>query len=120
LIFVETAHQHAVHFQRPQARAARRTNAGKHVIVSVGHARDASKAIRIDRVHGNRDASEPCIFKGLRQIGKKVPVRGKRNIERIEIVKGRRVLKRRRILKRCGVLKGRGFSRAATFSFLNQ
>ena len=86
LVFVEAAHQHAVHFERPQAGAAGSTNASKHVIVSVRHASDAGKALGIDRVHGNGHAAETCILEWLRQIGEQVTVGGEGNIEWIAAV----------------------------------
>ena len=83
LIFVEAAHQHAVHFQRPQPGAARGANAGEHVIVSVGHAGDAGEAVGIDGVHGNGDAGEAGILQRLREIGEQVAVRGEGDVERV-------------------------------------
>ena len=82
LVFVEAAHQHAVHFQRPQPGAARGANAGEHVIVSVGHAGDAGEAVGIDRVHGNRDAGQAGILERLREIGEQMAVGGERDVER--------------------------------------
>ena len=58
LVFVESAHQHAVDLHRPQTRAAGCANAGQHVVVSVGHARDAGEAVGIDRVHADGDAAQ--------------------------------------------------------------
>ena len=81
LIFVEAAHQHAIHFQRPQPGAARGADAGEDVIVSVGHARDAGEAVGIDCVHGDGDAGEAGIFQRLRQFGEQVAVGGERDVE---------------------------------------
>src|SRR5208283_2767178 len=53
LVFIEAAHEHAVHFQRPKPGAAGGANAGEHVVVSVGHTRDAGETVGIDGVHGN-------------------------------------------------------------------
>src|SRR5206468_7069390 len=36
LVFVEAAHQHTIHFERPETGAARGTNSGEHVIVASG------------------------------------------------------------------------------------
>ena len=70
LVFVETAHENAVHFQRPQPGAPRGANSGEHVVVSVGHAGDAGEAVGIDRVHRHRDTSQASILQRLRKIGK--------------------------------------------------
>ena len=75
LIFVEAAHQHAVHLQRPQPGAACGANAGEHVIVSVRHARDAGEAVGIDGVHRDGDAGQARVFQRLRQIGEQMAER---------------------------------------------
>ena len=86
LVFVEAAHEHAVHFQRPESGAACGADAGEHMVVSVGHARDAREAVGIDRVHGNCDAGQAGILQRLRQIGEKMAVGGERDVECISAV----------------------------------
>src|SRR5579863_2943109 len=82
LIFVETAHEHAVHFQGPESGAAGRADAGEDVVVPVGHAGDAGEAVGIDGVHGNGDAGEAGGFERLGEIGEQVAVGGERDVER--------------------------------------
>ena len=56
------------------------------MVVSVGHAGDAGKAVGIDGVHGDGDAAESGILQRLRQIGEQMTVGGEGNIERIAAV----------------------------------
>jgi len=60
------------------------------------------EAVRVHRVHRDRNASQAGLFQRLRQIGQQVPVRGKCNVEALIAVQ--------KILGRS--LKGHGFSRA--------
>ena len=83
LVFVEAAHQHAIHFQRPQSGATGGANARENVVVSVGHARDAGEAVRVDGVHRDGDAGQAGIFQRLRHIGQQVAVGGERDVERL-------------------------------------
>ncbi len=68
LIFIESAQKDAIHFQRPQTGAPRRTNSSEHVIVSAGYSRDARETVGIDCIHGNRHPREPRILQRLRFI----------------------------------------------------
>ena len=86
LVFIEAAHQHAIHFQRPESGAAGGADAGEHLVVSVGHAGDAGEAVGIDRIHGNGDAGQAGIFQRLRQIGEQMAVGGERDVERLSAV----------------------------------
>ena len=81
LVFIEPPHQHAIDFQRPQTRPACSADARQYVIVSIGHARDAREAVRIDCVHRNRNASQARVFQGLCQFGQHVPVCRKCDVE---------------------------------------
>jgi hypothetical protein len=90
LIFVEAAHEHAVHFQGPESGAAGGADAGEDVVVSVGDAGDAGEAVGIDGVHGDGDAGEAGGFERLREIGEQVAVGGERDVEGIGVcVEGR-------------------------------
>jgi hypothetical protein len=51
------------------------------MVISVGHARDASKAIGIDRVHADGDAIQASILERLRHLRKQVTVGCHRKIE---------------------------------------
>src|SRR5579863_2464521 len=87
LVFVEAAHQNAVHFQRPESGAARGANSRQDVVISIRHAGDPRKTIGIDRVHRNRHASEPRVLQWLREIRQQVTVGGESNVERITLEK---------------------------------
>src|SRR6185312_3842869 len=69
LVFVESAHQHAVDFHRPQTHAAGFTDTGQHVVISVRHAGDAGEAVGIDRVHAYGHAPQAGVLERLRHVG---------------------------------------------------
>ena len=79
MIFVEATQQNAIHLHRVEAGALRRSNARQHAVISVRHARDARKALGIDRIHADADAIEARIFERLRDLGEEVAVGGERN-----------------------------------------
>jgi hypothetical protein len=81
LIFIEAAHEHAVNLDRPKPRTPGGANSRQHLVISVGHARDASKAIGIDRIHANGDAIQASILERQRQLREQVTVGGHRKIE---------------------------------------
>ena len=82
LVFVEAAHQHAIHFQRPESGAPACADAGQNVVISVGHAGDACEAVRIDRVHGDGNAGQAGILQRLGEIREQMSIAGKCDVER--------------------------------------
>src|SRR5216683_2661172 len=69
LVFVEAPHQYAINFDRPETRFTCGTHSCEHMIETSGHARDAGKAVRINRVHADGDAVQAGISKRLSQVG---------------------------------------------------
>ena len=68
---------------RPSAAGC--TDAGQHVVVSVGHAGDAGEAVGIDGVHADGDAAQAGILERLRHIGQQMAVGGERDVEFVAI-----------------------------------
>src|SRR5436190_7728372 len=81
LIFVESAHEPAIDFERPETGATCGANSGEHVVVTSGHARDSREAVGIDGVHADGNAVESGIFEGLRHVGKEMSVGGDGDVE---------------------------------------
>src|SRR5436309_15053345 len=55
LVFVESAHQDAIHLQWPKPRMTCSSDSGKHVFVSSRNAGDTGEATGIDSVHRDGD-----------------------------------------------------------------
>src|SRR5215510_423014 len=81
LIFIEAAQQHAVDLYRLKPSALCGTNSGKNVFKTIGHAGNAGKPDRLDRVHAHGGAPQPGGLQGRCQIGEQVAVGGDGQIE---------------------------------------
>ena len=87
LIFIEAAQQHAIDFHRIEPRPPRRAHSRQHALVSIRHARDARKSLRIHRVHADRNAVKPSVFQRLCDLGQKMAVRRQRNFRLLAAVR---------------------------------
>src|SRR5579872_1776776 len=86
LVLVEAAHQHAIYFERPQPGTARGANAGQHVLIPAGHARNPRKAVGIHCVHTDGHTIEASVFKWLGEVSKKMAVGSEGEVERFVVL----------------------------------
>src|SRR6185312_4220047 len=85
LVFVESAHQHAVYFERPQSRPARGANSRQNFVETSGHTRNARKAVGVHSIHADGNAVQARIFERLRHFGQQVAIRGQGQIESVAV-----------------------------------
>jgi hypothetical protein len=74
LIFVEAAHEHAIHLHRPQLSTAGGTDSGEDTIKTTRDPRNPGKALGIDGIHTDRDAIQAGLLEWLRHVREEMAV----------------------------------------------